>query len=547
MNFKKSNDGLLWLLSTGRKFLSSLFVLTAGNGINSILSIWFIMIVRNIIDSATAKSIDKIKFYVIMLFCLIVFQAFMRLFLKGFEEMTRAKINIYYQNRLLKSIIEKDYGKITKYHTGELQNRLFADISIVSNGITTLIPSFTAVIVRLISAFIVMIVIDIRFTAVFAVGGIVIFAVSRFFRKKLKELHKNMQEKQGKVRSFMQEVLENILVVKVFVTGDKILEKNGCLQRDYYDTRMKRRRISIIASTGFGFVFGMGYMYALIWGAFGLFTGTITYGDLTAVIQLVGQVQTPFASLSGFMPSYYSIIASAERIMEIENIETEVQNHKYDIRKLYDDTEEFVFENLSFKYDRDYVLENLNYTIKKGSITAITGVSGRGKSTLMKLMLGVYKDFLGEIYIKTKNGKVPIDSDTRKLFSYVPQGNFIFSGTIRENIVFLNGEKSDEDIKEALRISCCDEFIDRLPNGIDTVIGEKGKGLSEGQIQRLTVARALLNNTPVLLLDECTSALDEYTERRMLENIRNLKNITCIIISHKKSTIQICDNNLFIK
>lgn len=547
MNFKKSNDGLLWLLSTGRKFLSSLFVLTAGNGINSILSIWFIMIVRNIIDSATAKSIDKIKFYVIMLFCLIVFQAFMRLFLKGFEEMTKAKINIYYQNRLLKSIIEKDYGKITKYHTGELQNRLFADISIVSNGITTLIPSFTAVVVRLISAFVVMIVIDIRFTAVFAVGGVVIFAVSRFFRKKLKKLHKDMQEKQGKVRSFMQEVLENILVVKVFVTGDKILEKNGCLQKDYYDTRMKRRRISIIASTGFGFVFGMGYMYALIWGAFGLFTNTITYGDLTAVIQLVGQVQTPFASLSGFMPSYYSIIASAERVMEIENIETEVQNHKYDINKLYDDTEEFVFENLSFKYDRDYVLENLNYTIKKGSITAITGVSGRGKSTLMKLMLGVYKDFLGEIYIKTKNGKVPIDRNTRKLFSYVPQGNFIFSGTIRENIVFLNGEKSDEDIKKALQISCCDEFIDRLPDGIDTIIGERGKGLSEGQIQRLTVARALLNNTPVLLLDECTSALDEYTEKRMLENIRNLKNITCIIISHKKSTIQICDNNLFIK
>lgn len=547
MNFKKSNDGLLWLLSTGRKFLSSLFVLTAGNGINSILSIWFIMIVRNIIDSATAKSIDKIKFYVIMLFCLIVFQAFMRLFLKGFEEMTKAKINIYYQNRLLKSIIEKDYGKITKYHTGELQNRLFADISIVSNGITTLIPSFTAVIVRLISAFVVMIVIDIRFTAVFAVGGVVIFAVSRFFRKKLKKLHKDMQEKQGKVRSFMQEVLENILVVKVFVTGDKILEKNGCLQKDYYDTRMKRRRISIIASTGFGFVFGMGYMYALIWGAFGLFTNTITYGDLTAVIQLVGQVQTPFASLSGFMPSYYSIIASAERVMDIENIETEVQNHKYDINKLYDDTEEFVFENLSFKYDRDYVLENLNYTIKKGSITAITGVSGRGKSTLMKLMLGVYKDFLGDIYIKTKNGKVPIDNDTRKLFSYVPQGNFIFSGTIRENIVFLNGEKSDEDIKKALQISCCDEFIDRLPDGIDTIIGERGKGLSEGQIQRLTVARALLNNTPVLLLDECTSALDEYTEKRMLENIRNLKNITCIIISHKKSTIQICDNNLFIK
>lgn len=547
MNFKKSNDGLLWLLSTGRKFLSSLFVLTAGNGINSILSIWFIMIVRNIIDSATAKSIDKIKFYVIMLFCLIVFQAFMRLFLKGFEEMTKAKINIYYQNRLLKSIIEKDYGKITKYHTGELQNRLFADISIVSNGITTLIPSFTAVVVRLISAFVVMIVIDIRFTAVFAVGGVVIFAVSRFFRKKLKKLHKDMQEKQGKVRSFMQEVLENILVVKVFVTGDKILEKNGCLQKGYYDTRMKRRRISIIASTGFGFVFGMGYMYALIWGAFGLFTNTITYGDLTAVIQLVGQVQTPFASLSGFMPSYYSIIASAERVMEIENIETEVQNHKYDINKLYDDTEEFVFENLSFKYDRDYVLENLNYTIKKGSITAITGVSGRGKSTLMKLMLGVYKDFLGEIYIKTKNGKVPIDRDTRKLFSYVPQGNFIFSGTIRENIVFLNGEKSDEDIKKALQISCCDEFIDRLPDGIDTIIGERGKGLSEGQIQRLTVARALLNNTPVLLLDECTSALDEYTEKRMLENIRNLKNITCIIISHKKSTIQICDNNLFIK
>lgn len=179
--------------------------------------------------------------------------------------------------------------------------------------------------------------------------------------------------------------------------------------------------------------------------------------------------------------------------------------------------------------------------INKGDFVAIMGISGIGKSTLLKLLLGVFNLNSGSITLETDSGSIPIDKNTRKMFSYVPQGNMLISGTIRDNITFINQNASDEEIEQAVRISCSKQFIDELPSGIETVIGEKGLGLSEGQVQRLAIARSLLANAPVILLDEATSALDENTEKEFLQNLKELKNVTCIIVSHKMAALEICN------
>lgn len=269
----------------------------------------------------------------------------------------------------------------------------------------------------------------------------------------------------------------------------------------------------------------------------------MTYGTVTAMLQLVNQVQAPFASLSGILPKIYSLVASGERLMEICNLPDEEESNKSDVDIIatYDKLQSISFRDISFKYDRDIILDNTSLSIKKGDFVAIMGISGIGKSTLLKLLLGVFSVNGGSISLKLSDGEITVDRHTRKLFAYVPQGNMLLSGTIRDNLTFINSGATDEEIEKAIEISCAKQFIDELPLGLETVIGEKGMGLSEGQIQRLAIARSLLSKSPVLLLDEATSALDEETEKQFLMNLKQLENKTCIIVSHKKAALEICN------
>ena len=240
------------------------------------------------------------------------------------------------------------------------------------------------------------------------------------------------------------------------------------------------------------------------------------------------------------------MIASAERIIEIENLSASKSLNDKDINteKVYSEMQEIRFDNVSFGYGRDSVIENADFTIKKNDFTVISGISGIGKSTLFKLLVGVVPPDSGRIYIKCGDNEYGIDKYMRGLFAYVPQGNMLFSGTIRDNIRFVNSSAVEAEIMRAAEISCADKFINELPDGLDTVLLENGHGLSEGQIQRLAIARAVLSDAPILLLDEATSALDEKTEKQVLSNIRELKNKTCVIISHKAAAFEICDTEL---
>lgn len=544
----KSDKAVLkWILKICKGQIPTLVFLIAVNVVHGITSVMFANFSKRVIDGATVmQDINYVVKFAFALLGVVLLQMTLSITRSCVSERCKGRLEIILKRHLLDVIMKKDYSTVTSYHTGELQNRMFNDVGIVTNGFTTILPQSIFFGTKLISSLIYLVIIDKVFALVFLIGGCVVFSVTQLFRKQLKALHKKVQETEGKTRSFIQEIVSNLLVVKAFSVEDKIQGQTDDLQEENFVAKIKRRNFSIFANTGLNAVFNIGTVFAVAFGAWRLLNNLMTYGTVTAMLQLVNQVQSPFASLSNVMPQYFSMIASAERLMEIDEITDELQinDKQLDVEKTYAALEKISFSNICFKYDRDIIFDNTSFTLNKGDFVAIMGISGIGKSTLLKLLLGVFNAQGGDIYLKTTQGDIPVDKNTRRLFSYVPQGNMVISGTIRDNLTFINDNVTSAELDEAVRISCAKQFIDELPQGLDTVIGEKGMGLSEGQIQRLAIARSLLAKSPILLLDEATSALDEETEKQFLTNLKELNNVTCIIVSHKTAALEICNKHI---
>lgn len=542
---------LKWIYETSKKQHLSLVVLVLANAVFSILSILFAFAIKGVIDGAVKHSQGKLLSYAVFIGTIVVLQFFGRIIINGLTERIRGKLEIVYKSHLFSQILTKKQEKISTYHSGDLMNRLTSDVSVVCDGITSIVPTIVAAATRLICAIVALVVLDWIFAIAFSVAGVLVFIVLALVRGKLKSLHKTTQETDGKVRSFMQECIENLLAVKVFSNGGRVEDKSNRLQKDNFKVKMKRKNYSVVGNALYNFIFSAGYLFALIYGAIKLIylssDPVMGYGTLSAILQLVNNVQVPFATLSNIFPKYYSMVASAERLIEIEQVESEGDKPLVNGKQVYSKLKGIVLDDLSFAYDRDVVIKNANFYIEKGDCLFVHGASGIGKSTLIKLLLGVYLPNSGRIYLDLDQGQVDLDYSTRSLFAYVPQGNMLFSGTIKDNVTFINDNADREEIKRALEIACADEFINELPEKLGTIVGENGVGLSEGQVQRIAIARAILTGAPILLLDEATSALDEDTEKRVLDNLKELKDITLVIVSHKKAAQRICNKKIKIK
>lgn len=544
----KERQSLKWLMRKGKKQRVKMAVLIFANAVFSVLSIVFALFIAEIIDSATEyRDINRLIAFSAAIVGVVVLQFVFRVIINGLTEHIRGKLEMAYKSDIFRAILQKNQDKITRYHSGELMNRLTSDVSVVADGVSSIVPTVVSALARLVCAVAVLVVLDWVFAIAFTVAGILVFGVISLLRGKLKSLHKSAQATDGKVRSFMQECVENLLAVKVFSVNGKIEKQAAALQEENFKVKMLRKNYSVVGHATYNFIFSAGYLFALIYGGIKILDGVLTYGALSAILQLVNNVQVPFASLSNVLPKYYSMIASAERLMEIENVESETDAETVDAAAVYGKLQGFGIENVTFAYDRDKVLSDASAYIRKGDFVAITGASGAGKSTIMKLMLGVYPLDGGAVFADTGDEKIILDNATRTLFSYVPQGNMLFSGTLRDNVTFIRSDATEEEIAVALSVSCADEFIKELPSGLDTAVGENGLGLSEGQVQRIAIARAVLTKAPVILLDEATSALDERTERKVLDNLKELKGITLIIVSHKKAALSICNRVFSVK
>ncbi len=545
----KDKKTLKWLLGGSKGQLRYISILILSRCALTVLSVVFALTSRSVIDAAVGHSLSELIYNAVKMLVIIAAQIFIRLAGRSVEMRVTARLNMNFKTRTFNSMLEKDYPRISAYHSGDLMTRLNNDINIVSNGIISLVPSVTGLLAGLVYALWTLIKLDRNFAFIFLFGGILLLIVITLFRSVMKNMHKRVQETESRMRSFFQESLASILMIKVFGIEDVISDKAANLQEENYKAQMKRKNLSIFASSSLGTVFSMGSLYALVWSAYRLYTGEITFGTLTAILQLVSQIQSPFAGLSGVVPQYYAILASAERIIEIEELPSEDTNtESMEPKRAYDNLGRIRFENISFNYDRDIILDSADLTVNKGDFAVIAGISGIGKSTLIKLLLGVIKPTQGRIYLENTDGEeIVVGKHSRTLFSYVPQGNLLLSGTIREAVSLIRGDVTDDDIMRAAEVGCAADFIRKLPEGLDTHIGEKGLGLSEGQIQRLAVTRAILSDAPVILLDEATSALDEETEERLLKNIRAMKDKTCIIISHKRAAFDICNKKIYIR
>lgn len=548
-NFRKLHPSIRWIYQYSRKEMGAVFLLAVFSGLIAGSFIVMALVSSRILDIATGSRSGNLLLYVLALSGLILLQAALNVLHSNMRVRALSKIDMRMKQGVFSVLLKKQYNDVRKMHSGELLNRLTSDIEIVAGSVVSLIPQAISILTRLCAGLYVLFSIDAGFTFFVLLAGGLVCVCSRIYSRHFKYLHKEVQRTGGLVRSYMQECLENMIVIKSFVNENAVCGRLDEVQKEHYKIRLKRNAVSNLANTMVYVMFTAGYYAALVWGALNISAGVMTFGTLTAFLQIIQQIKAPFRNVSGLIPQYYSMQASAERLMELDMMADEQAESKiFNVQEFYGQLQSITASHVDFAYeDGEVVLRDVNLRIKKGELIAIVGESGIGKSTLMKLLLHLMPCSRGALYFETEKGNQQIDAGTRNMFSYVPQGNMIMSGTLRDNICFCNSAVSDDDIRKAAEAACIWDYIESLPKGLDTVLSERGEGLSVGQIQRLAIARAVLNDAPVLLLDECTASLDKETEGKVLRNLKKMNTKTIICISHTKAGVECCDRVLKIE
>ena len=541
------NPAMSWIFGVSGKLKLGVLLLVLLNSAISISAVAFALVLREAIDGAVSGNKMVFLKFVIILGLIMVGQIAARGVIRFLDEYVRSGMENVIKTRLYETILSRKYSAITAFHTGELLNRITNDAVVVADGFVQIIPGIIAMLVKLVGAAAVLFVLDYRFSVIFFAGGGLVLIFTTLFRRVMKKLHKDVQAADGVLRSYLSENLGSLMVLKTFGAERKSIDISKQYMDKHRFMRMKRNKFSNICNVGFGLVMNGGYIFGLCWCSFGILHGSITYGTLSAVLQLVDQLWAPLANMTGYLPKFYGMLSSAERCMELETLEEEHVESQFSrdyCRELYKDMTAIECKNIIFRYEDDIILENADISIGKGELITIMGNSGAGKSTLLKLLLAIYEPEKGTLEIKTDKESYALTERYRKMFAYVPQGNFLMSGNVTSAIASLDDTNADVDmdkVKAVAHIACADTFVEKLEHGYDTLIGERGMGISEGQAQRLAIARALYTDAPVLLLDEATSALDEQIEKKVLKNIRELTDKTVIIVSHRKAVLEVCD------
>jgi len=542
----KKKVPILWLIKRIKRRIPALLLMIAATVGQALLGVSFALTTKQVIDRAVAGDLNGFTqaagrlalIAVAILICIGIFRAV--------KEWLSMDLELLWKKQLLRQILHGEYAAVSKYHSGELLDRVNADVQAVNDGILTILPNISGMLVRLVASVAILATLDLKFTGILLAVGIAIILVTGLLRKYLKSLHKTVRTHDGKAVGFFQEAIENLFVVQAMGVSGEVEKRADTLLNKRYAAQKKRRNVSLAANMGVS-VFSYGAaLFALVWCAFRVLQGGMTLGSLTAVTQLVSQLRTPFVGLSGVFSKYVAMLASTERLMELDHLGTSEEPTKTDTETLYREMTAITAEDLSFSYDREPVLQNVSFTLPKGRFAVITGPSGVGKSTLFQLLLGIFPPQGGELFALANGERIPLCRATRGLFAYVPQGNLLFSGTLRENLLLTKPQATETELQQAIAASCLDEVIDQLPEGLETQLGENAYGLSEGQAQRLSIARAVLSDAPILLLDEATSALDLDTEAEVLRRLAALDARTCIAVTHRPAALSLAEWELHI-
>ena len=521
------NDALRWLLGRHRylkKWITLIAGLSALMGTTAVLFAYFSM---EVLDAAIAGEERVFIIAAITLLAILLVQLFAKLSHNYLEARFKKYADLRLSRSLYAHLLNAKHSDIEKTHSGTLMNYLQSDVRRAAEGLVEILPKAVFLSLRFILALILLLVIDVRFSAVYLGAGAVILAFSFIIRNAIKRRHNAQQDAEAHVREHMQEHLHHIPLIKAFESEGHTLDGLEERQSGYFSAFMRKKRLTIFAGTGFGAFFAFGYLAALLYGGYQIFAGVLTFGSLVAILQLIDHIQSPFSGFSQLVPKYYAMKTSAERLMRLEAYPPE---HKEKLDPF--DFDALRMDGVSFSYDDRKVLNAFSLTVDKGDLVHIQGPSGIGKTTLFKLLLALETPDEGEVYFTKEGTRVPVSPSTRSMFSYVPQDHMMRSGTIRENLA-LDEAVDEETLESACEAAAILTDIRALPEGFETDLAEHGTGLSEGQIQRLAIARALIRDAPVLLLDEVTASLDAEREREVLANLSEVEGKTCLVISHR--------------
>ena len=540
MTKKESNKTTLkWIYARIKKYLPLITAVSVVTALSACTGVGIALVTKQIFDIATKDSKGSILFAGLILFIIIAAQVLLSAVQSFLSAYAGGKLTVNIRHYLFSVLLKKKYSSLSAYHSGDLLNRFTSDTETVVSNSVTIIPSITSIVTKIVTGIGAMLILNPYLAVIILMLGIAVPAIGRVINKRYKQLHKDCQKTEGKTRAFLQECFENIVVIKSFVSEAPFKTRLGFFMDENFKIKMRRTSISVLMHICLYSFFTVGYYSVLVWGAGGISAGSLTYGTLMAFLQLISQLRAPLQNVSGIMPKYYAALASAERLMELEESDDErAALEESKMKSLKADFRRLEINDVCFSYGGDRILENCSFAAEKGRIIALTGESGSGKSTLFKIILGLYEPQSGSI---TVNGETEVNSSVRGLFSYVPQGNMVLSGTIKDNITLCNSDIDEEKIIKAAKAAEIYDYIVSLQDGFDTVLSERGAGLSEGQLQRISIARALLADAPVLLLDEATSALDEATETKVLDNIKNMTDKTVLFITHRNTSLKVCD------
>ena len=448
------------------------------------------------------------------------------------------------QQRMLDRMLRSEWHGRERLHSGDVLNRLEFDVSNVVTFLTETIPSTLSTLALFVGAFCYLCSMDWRL-ALLIVFMIPLFVlVSKVYVRQMRKLTRQVRDSDSKVQSVLQETIQHRMLIKTLESDATMVSRLENTQRELRHKVVRRTAFSVFSNLVLNFGFALGYLVAFAWAALRMSRHTLTFGGMTAFLQLVNKIQSPARQLTKLVPAFVSVFTAAERLMELEEDPLEEQGDPI----LLSPPCGLRLNNVSYAYDAadGNVIEQLSFDFTPGSCTAVLGETGAGKTTLVRLLLALLHPQQGSIEIYDRQGRrMALSPLMRANFVYVPQGNTLMSGTIRDNLRLGRLSATDEEMHEALHQSCAD-FVFDLPDGLDTYCTEQGGGLSEGQAQRIAIARALLRNRSIMLFDEATSALDPETERKLLQNILTRHDKTIIFITHRTAVIDYCDQTLTI-
>ena len=537
-----------WIYQYARRYWKAMIFYTLLGLLGTVVSLLGSLVSKDLVDIITGHETGA----VITTFCVMIGMNLGNVFVTQVSGYVSSKINLKVDTDIKSDIFEKilvtDWESLTNYHTGDLLTRWSTDASNIASGILNYIPNCIIYLFRFISAFVVMAQHDISFAVIAFISMPFSFYLSRVMTRKMGQNSARSMAMSAKMSGFNQETFSNIQTIKSFDMIKYQVGKLKQLQKEYIDMRLEFQRMSIVMSILMT-ILGMAVSYVSYgWGIYRVWSGAITYGTMTMFLTLSGTLTNTMNSLISLIPNAISLTTSAGRLMDIVEMPREDYSNDDLVKTFYENNKDHGISlqmsdvNYSYKTGTE-VFAGASLEVNPHEIIALVGPSGEGKTTMLRLILSLMQTQHGTAYLigEGQEDTVPLTPSTRKLFSYVPQGNTMFSGTIAENMRNVKPEATDEEIIEALKGACAWEFVEKLPDGINSEIKERGGGFSEGQAQRLSIARALLRDAPILLLDEATSALDVATERRVLRNIMtDEKPRTCIVTTHRPTVLSAC-------